>query len=127
MGPRNVAGAVVRGPDFWGREKDVRRLWALIERGSVLLTGPRRWGKSSLMEALEDQPLPGWQVLGLDVEYVEDPAEFLTELTATLLTTLPVRKVLASISKAPSAIARWIRETVESFDMGTPELGEVKI
>ena len=105
MGPRNIAGAVVRGPDFWGREKDVRRLWMLIERGSVLLTGPRRWGKSSLMGALEDHPLPAWHVLALDVEYVENPAEFLTELTATLLTRLPVRKVLASISIRPLALA----------------------
>jgi hypothetical protein len=79
------------------------------------------------MGALEDQPLPGWHVLGLDVEYVEDPAEFLTELTAKLLTTLPVRKALASIMNAPGAIARWLKETVESFDVGTPELGEVKI
>jgi hypothetical protein len=80
--PKNIAGAPARGPDFWGREQDVIAVWQLLERGSVLLAAPRRWGKSSLMFALHDDPRPTWRVLQLDVEYVETPAEFLTELTA---------------------------------------------
>ena len=37
-----------KGCNFWGRSAEVDILWRLLERGDVLLTGPRRYGKSSL-------------------------------------------------------------------------------
>jgi len=74
MKPRNVAGPVVRGSDFWGRESEVDTLWRLLERGGVLLSGPRRYGKSSIMYAPLDGPRDGWRRLLVDVEPIESPS-----------------------------------------------------
>lgn len=84
-GPRNIAGSVVRGADLWGRAAELRALWRLLDRGSVLLVGPRRHGKSSLMYAMLDQPQPDWHVLLFDVEFVEVPEQFALELAAEVL------------------------------------------
>jgi hypothetical protein len=38
---RIITGAPVRGKDLFGREAELKKLWALIQHGHVLLTGPR--------------------------------------------------------------------------------------
>jgi uncharacterized protein len=127
MAPRNIAGTVVRGPDFWGREGDVNAMWRLLERGSVLLTAPRRWGKSSLMSALQDVPRPAWTVLQLNVEYVETPAEFLNELTAALLQKDPIVRVLRKAMEIPSSLVRWVSGVLSEVGVSPPGIGEVKL
>jgi hypothetical protein len=122
MPPRNIAGAPARGPDFWGREEDVKALWKLLERGSVLLTAPRRWGKSSLMFALHDTPWPAWSVLQMDVEYVETPAEFLTELTAALLQLDPVARMLRTARNLPGSLMRWLSSAIDEVGVGEMKL-----
>lgn len=124
MPPRNIAGAPARGADFWGREEDVTALWRLLERGSVLLAAPRRWGKTSLMYALSDTPFPGWMVRQLDVEYVDTPAQFLTELAATLLQLDPMLGVLRKTRDMPGALMRWVSGVIPELEMG---VGEIKI
>src|SRR5687768_6870227 len=106
-GPRNVAGPVVRGSDFWGRQGELVHLWQLLERGSVLLAGPRRHGKSSLMYAIHDQPIEGYTVILLDVEWVQTPEEFLTTMTAELLAKDVVRGTLNTLASTPSRFGRW--------------------
>lgn len=118
MRPKNIAGAVARGADFWGREADVDELWRVLARGSTLLSAPRRWGKSSLMWALRDAPRAGWTVVDLDVEYVETPIEFLTELTAALLQQDAFARLFKSAKKAPGALMRWISGAVDEVGVG---------
>jgi hypothetical protein len=127
MPPKNIAGAVVRGADFWGREEDVDAVWRLLDRGSVLLTAPRRWGKSSLMSALQDSPRPTWTVLQLDVEYVETPDEFLTELTAQLLQKDLVAQFFLKAKDAPGALMRWLSGGLAEVGVNPAGLGEMKL
>ena len=89
-GPANTVGSSVRGEDLWGRDADVAELWKRVQRGCVLITGPRRHGKSSVMHALADRPQSGWIVEYLDVEYVCTPDEFLIEVTAPNLLFLAI-------------------------------------
>lgn len=127
MPPRNIAGPVVRGADLWGRTRDIQELWDLLEKGSVLLAGPRRYGKSSLMYALVDQPRDGWRVVALHVEYVETPPELLTELTARLLHT----GALGAAEEVRGLAGRFGRWLGAVFDgeakAAVPALGEIKI
>lgn len=125
--PRNIAGAVARGEDFWGREADVNRMWELLERGHVLLSGQRRTGKSSLMWALHDRPRDGWKVLLVEVEYVDDPADFLTLLAAEMLRHEPLRRLFRAAKRVPAALQRWFAGIVEELGAGLPELGELRI
>ncbi len=127
MKPRNVAGAVVRGADFWGREEDTQRLWGLLERGSVLLSAPRRHGKSSIMSRLRDEPNDGWAVSYLDVEYVESPEQFLTELATAVLSRGLVRTALRGAKNLSHAFAQWTRGLIENVELPAGELGSVKI
>jgi hypothetical protein len=126
-GPRNVAGPVVRGADFWGRDSELAHIWSLLERGSVLLTGPRRHGKSSLMYALRDQPREDVEVILLDVEWVESPEEFLTTMAAELLAIDRVRKAVQKLRAAPSVLTRWISGAIDEIGVGVGSVGELKI
>lgn len=125
--PANVVGSVVRGSDFWGREQEIAELWRLLRRGSVLLTAPRRHGKSSLMNALVDAPQAGWQVEYLEVEYVESPAELLTEITAALLQRETFRKLFQKAASAPGTLARWLGGVIGDIGVGAKDVGELKI
>lgn len=125
--PRNVAGPIVRGSDFWGRQAEVDSLWRLLKNGSVLLTAPRRHGKSSLMSALADSPRPDWTVCQIDVEYIEKPEEFLTELTAMLLLKEPFRRLLKRTAAMPAQLMGWVGKMLESVSVGLPGHGELKL
>ena len=51
---RNISGAPGEDDDFYGREKESARLWQELEGGNnILLLGPRRVGKSSMLRHLK--------------------------------------------------------------------------
>ena len=83
--PRIVLGPPVRGYDLWDREKEIEELWKALETSSVLLSAPRRFGKTSVMLALADRPKEDWQVHYLDVEWIKGPEDFVAEIMAGLL------------------------------------------
>lgn len=51
---RNINGALATGSDFFGRERELLRLARILLTDSLLLTAPRRVGKSSLVLRLRD-------------------------------------------------------------------------
>jgi hypothetical protein len=126
-GPRNIAGPVVRGTDLWGRDSDIAQLWKLLENGSVLLTGPRRHGKSSLMYALHDNPSKGFNVILLDIEWVETPEEFLTTMAAELLANDRIRQVVKNLKSIPGLLKKWVGNTIDEVGVGVGSVGELKI
>jgi uncharacterized protein len=127
MKPRNLAGPVVRGPDFWGRDIEVEELWRLLAKGNVLLNGPRRYGKSSLMYALFDNPADGWRPLLIDVESLETPTEFVATLGAELLCRTKLTEVIRGAKNLPRALARWVASVVQEVSVGSADVGEVKL
>src|SRR5262245_29303515 len=125
--PRNIAGPVVRGTDLWGRSTETEHLKVLLERGSVLLTGPRRHGKSSLMYSIVDGAHQDVMVILLDVEWVESPEEFLTTATAELLALDRVRQLMAAMKSTPSLLRGWVSSAIDEVAVGAPNVGELKI
>ncbi|MGC4047930.1 MAG: ATP-binding protein [Armatimonas sp.] len=79
---KNRTGAPVSGEDFYGREREIERLLALIQRGdSVLLSAPRRVGKTSLIGRVASQlQSEGWRILSLNVQDVADEIAFFGKL-----------------------------------------------
>jgi len=65
---KNRCGPPVSGDDFFGRGAEIERAWDLIERNHVLLTAPRRVGKTSLFYHIKDHAKAGWQVLYVDIQ-----------------------------------------------------------
>ena len=83
--PSNIAGKPVRRDDFFGREPDLRRVWERLETDHLLLSAPRRVGKTSLMFRLHDQAeARGWHAVYLSVEAAEDERHVLALLLAEL-------------------------------------------
>lgn len=128
QGPANTVGSSVRGEDLWGREREIAELWKRLQRGSVLLAGPRRHGKSSVMHALADRPQAGWIVEYLDVEYVRTPAEFLVELTAALLTHEKLRRRITSgLARGASKLGAWLGSIAKEAAFGRDQIGELRL
>lgn len=125
--PKNVAGQVVRGDDHWGRSREIDELWRKVERGSVLLTAPRRYGKTSLMYALRDRPRPDWEVVYLNVEHVEQPEEFANELVARVLANGSGAALVERARRVPGTLQRWVAGLFEEVTAGVPDIGEIKL
>ena len=75
-----VVGNVVKGDDLYGRDRELRLFWETIEKDSLLLTSPRRYGKTSIVNDMKDRPRAGWSVIYIDMEGFSDPYEFVVEL-----------------------------------------------
>lgn len=66
----NKIGPPVEGEDFFGREKEIRKANRLLDSNhSLLLSAPRRIGKSSLAKRLiEEKKRQGWKCVYVDLE-----------------------------------------------------------
>ncbi|MCK4613556.1 MAG: hypothetical protein KAU14_02035, partial [Thermoplasmata archaeon] len=77
---RLTQGPPAKGDDFFDREKVIQEIWDRLECSSILLAAPRRFGKTSIMLQLRDNPKNGFTPLFFDIEHVESPEEFILEL-----------------------------------------------
>ena len=75
----NKIGPPVEGDDFFGREKEIRQANRLLDRNhSLLLSAPRRIGKSSLSKRLiEEKKAQGWKCGYIDLEETTTEEGFL--------------------------------------------------
>jgi len=73
--------AVISGPalgvDFFDREEEVETILRSLRNDNILLAAPRRYGKTSVMRAVERKLTErGYVCLYLDVMHVQSPKEF---------------------------------------------------
>ena len=75
----NKIGPPVEGEDFFGREKEIRKANKLLDSNhSLLLSAPRRIGKSSLAKRLiEEKKRQGWKCVYIDLEETTTEEGFL--------------------------------------------------
>lgn len=75
------AGAIAEGNDFFDRTTELQDIWRYIEGNHILLTGPRRLGKSSLLKRFAEEAA-GRGILAklVDVEGIESATAFVTEI-----------------------------------------------
>src|SRR4051794_20341573 len=62
----NRVGSPVRGEDFYGRESFVELIWQKLKLGNILLAAPRRFGKTSVMYHLIDNPRWDYRLVHAD-------------------------------------------------------------
>jgi len=108
--PRIVIGPPVRGHDLWDRNNEVAQIWKTLNTGSVLLSAPRRFGKTSIMLSLVDRPKEGWHAHFLDVEWVSGPGDFVAEITATLIARYGSKELLRKVGKIAGRALDRIKE-----------------
>ncbi len=74
--PEFYVGSPVESVDLRFRDAFVAELWHTLRTGHVVLTAPRRTGKTSIMDHLRDRPENGFQVVSVNVQDLTHPAEF---------------------------------------------------
>ena len=74
--PEFYTGAPVDPVDLRFRGVFVGELWQKLSTGHVVLTAPRRTGKTSVMDYLRDHPENGFTVVSINVQDLAHPADF---------------------------------------------------
>ena len=74
--PEFYTGAPVDPVDLRFRGAFLAELWQTLRTGHVVLTAPRRTGKTSVMDYLRDHPENGFSVVSINVQDLTHPADF---------------------------------------------------
>lgn len=82
----NKVGSVVEGNNFFGRKKELKRAWELIEDGnSLILAAPRRVGKSSFAKKMiEISQSKNWKGFYVDLEKSKTETNFIKQFLIQL-------------------------------------------
>lgn len=103
-----------RGGVFIGRENDVSRVLERLEHSGVLLVGPRRIGKTSLLKHLCDAPPEGILAVRVNLEGLEDLAgavdRIAEALTAAKLVTKKILQNLGDVSLTVAGVGTVTRK-----------------
>lgn len=74
--PEFYTGAPVDPIDLRFRDAFVAELWQVLRTGHLVLTAPRRTGKTSVMDYLRDHPENGFRVVSINPQDLTHPADF---------------------------------------------------
>ena len=115
---RNITGQAVVGDDLYGRDYELARLWEKLEHGEhILMLAPRRVGKTSLMLELCRAPRENWDVIYVDVESGDDPADCIAAILAALAAEPRYRSRFEAFSFS-NAVKDVFRRLSASVDTG---------
>lgn len=110
-------GNPVRGDNFFKREILIEKLWDMIESESnILLVAPRRVGKTSIMQYLEDYPKENYHFIFLNTESVNSENEFFKRLLYKLLSSDFIKgsiKLLSNIKEHSPVIKKFGKDGIE--------------
>lgn len=115
---RNIVGSPARGEDCYGRDAEVEIIWNRLETGHVLLVAPRRFGKTSIMLRLYDEPRDGRKVVYIDLEHISDTEGFLIELISVIAQRSDLRKCSDKFGKLIGHAWDFVRDNVDNVGVG---------
>lgn len=83
---RITVGQAVRGQEFWERKYELEDIWEAIESGShILISAPRRVGKTSILYKILDEPKTNYLPMYIDTESADREDEFWKKLFNALM------------------------------------------
>ena len=115
--PCNFVGPPVRGADCYGREAFVDLVWEKLSFGHVLLASPRRFGKTSVMYRLIDEPRWDYRLVHCDLEHFLEPADLLTALVVQLSRDDVLSKIASALSYVPKKAWQGFRANVKEIEV----------
>ena len=113
----NRVGAPVRGSDFYGRETLIELIWQKLRAGNILLAAPRRFGKTSVMYRLIDEPRFDFKVVHADLEHMIEPAELISQLAVQLAKDTRLSNIANGLSYFPKTLWTRFKETFSEVDL----------
>ena len=122
----NITGPPVGGTDFFDREWELDKLTRAIKAGNhVLLTAPRRVGKSSLLlRAVEWARTAGWTAIHIDVQDCDTEAALLEKLIRGSKDAGIKLPLLDELVKKARALKRFLAGTKLGAEGIEIEIGE---
>jgi len=113
-----VTGPVAKGGNFYHRDNIVEEIWDKLKSGySVQLAAPRRVGKTSIMQYIEEKPAENYKVIFQDIEGIESVDEFYERIYTMLL------NCLNKTDKAKKGFGKfWKSKSVTKFGLEGIEL-----
>ena len=120
MSISNKIGPPVEGSDFFGREREINLANKLLDKGhSLLLSAPRRIGKSSLAKKLiEEKKTLGWKCVYMDLEETTTEDGFLNLIIGALRENDLWRHIVSGVSKGMTSVL----DKIEKVTIGPVEL-----
>src|SRR5581483_2927407 len=113
----NQVGPPVRGNNCFGREALVDLLWNKLSAGHILLAAPRRFGKTSIMYKMLDEPRWEYQMFLTDLEPVREPAALVAKLTELLMTQERTSRLLRGASFFPNKLWSGFQRSIEEIEL----------
>ena len=109
-------GNIASGDDFFDREAELQDMWRYLQANHVLLAGPRRLGKSSLLKRLGEQAADHELLSAMvDVEGADTALGFIAAIESAFPDASMQARLLALGKRAVSAIP-----TVKKIDLRLP-------
>lgn len=122
--PSLRTGAIATGSSFFDREEEKELIWKKAGAGkSILLQSPRRYGKSSLLKHLQQNPLSGWKSCYIDLQGGKSVVDFLEILVSYLMLSEEYSTFL------PFELAKeepWKLMSYKRIELKRKERGEIK-
>ena len=119
----NITGQIVERDDFYPRDADLARFIDRLKHDHILLSAPRRFGKSSFVNHLAGHlRQEGWHVVSLNAEKYESEFAFLDGFTSALeqlqVSPAGVARVRALLARRISQVSRTARESIRKVKLG---------
>src|SRR5258708_32277601 len=114
---RNINGPPAEDDDFYGREMESGRLWQELDGGNnVLLLGPRRVGKSSMLRHLKKTaPDHGFIPVELSLADITEEVQFIQRLYAAIGQYAAGKKIVKQVAGGP--LKKFFRK-IRKFGIG---------
>ena len=87
--PNFILGNVATGNKYYLRDEIVEEIWNELKKGnSVLLAAPRRVGKTSVMQYMEQNPVEKYKLIFQNIQSIKSADEFFERIYTLLLNCL---------------------------------------
>lgn len=108
-----TTGQVVRGENFFKRPILIGKLWRKIEsESSIIISAPRRVGKTSLMKYIEDNPKDKYYVVFVTTESVNNENNYYKAIVNAVFSSDSIKKK----DKVMNSIKDLAKNMVKSID-----------
>lgn len=118
---QNITGPIVKGNDFFERKKEIDAIWDSLNRNqSIILSGPRRSGKTSLLYHLSAKSNSNLINIHIDVFDCDDTLTFyqriVSRLTNQKVEKLTEKNYLKSLNRVFQDSPKKVIILVDEFD-----------
>ncbi|MDR0872738.1 MAG: AAA-like domain-containing protein [Prevotellaceae bacterium] len=91
--PKIIIGNAATGSEFYKRDDIIEEIWDELKKGnSVLLAAPRRVGKTSIMQYMEEQPTEYYKLIFENIQSTKSATVFYERIYTLLISCLSKTK-----------------------------------